>query len=171
MPKTAPDFTQKQVWIKASANKIEILDENYNLIQSHKRLYGSQKESMKWAPYIELIAQRPTALRYTGFFKALPQSVQEYFEQCDYTCKKLALAAFSKMVKSSDIETASIVFELSIEKQLYDTESLWSLFYTLTSNAKTAEDLDFRDSQIPNIIPFRINMNRYDNLLKGGERA
>lgn len=167
---STPDFTQKQVWIKASAHKIEILDDKYNLIQSHKRLYGSQKESMKWAPYLNLIAQRPTSLRYTGFFNELPQTVQEYFEQCDYQYKKTALRTFSKMVNNSDIETASIVFELSIEKQIYDTESLWSLFHTLTSNTKIMGDLKLENPKMPNLIPFDINMNRYDKLLKGGEK-
>jgi hypothetical protein len=126
---------------------------------------------MKWAPYLELIAQRPTALRYTGFFNELPQSVQAYFEQCDYQYKKLALNIFSKMVTGSDIETASIVFELSIEKQLYDTDSLWGLFYTLTSNSVMVKDFKFNNPKMPNIIPFDINMNRYDKLLKGGEKA
>lgn len=168
---TSPDFTQNEVWIKASSNKINILDENYNLIQSHKRLYGKQKESIKWAPYISLIAKRPTALVYTGFFKELPQTLQEYFEECDYQQKKAALNIFARITEQTDIDTASVAFELALEKGLKDPDSIWGTFYTLTSNTNILRDIEIQNPRVPNIIPFDINMKRYDVLLKGGEKV
>lgn len=64
---TSPRLSNKQVMIKVGAYDVEILDEDSNLVVKHKRLYGEQKESMIWIPYLELMAKRPTALKYTGF--------------------------------------------------------------------------------------------------------
>jgi hypothetical protein len=55
----------QQVIVKAGAYDIEILDEDYNHIIKHRRLYGEEKESMNWIPYLELMSKRPTALKYT----------------------------------------------------------------------------------------------------------
>lgn len=103
---TSPRYAGKEVWVKSTAHEIIILDEDYRLIQRHDRLYGKQKESMKWAPYLNLMARRPTALKYTGFFKELPVKLQEYFDKCEYQQKKTALRILSRMVRETDINTA-----------------------------------------------------------------
>jgi len=167
---TAPAFAQREVWVKARANGIEILDEKYNRIQAHKRLYGEQKESMNWTPYIELIAKRPKSFMFTGFFKELPQTIKRYFEQLEYQEKKVALTTFNKMITNTDIETAITAFSLALEEGCKDVDSIWSMFYTLTTQPVIAKDLELNDSKIPNIIPFNINMKNYDYLMKGGEK-
>ena len=58
---SSPNMAKKQVMIKVGAYDVELLDEDSNLIVKHKRLYGEQKESMIWLPYLELMAKRPTA--------------------------------------------------------------------------------------------------------------
>ena len=169
---TAPAFAQREVWVKATANEIEILDDKYNLIQSHKRLYGEQRESMKWAPYLEIMAKRPNSLTFTGFFKELPQTIKTYFEQLEYQEKKVVLTILNRMVKDTDIETAITAFSLALEEGCRDADSIWSMFYTLTTQPVVAKDLEITDSKIPNIIPFSINMKKYDILMsarKGGE--
>jgi hypothetical protein len=168
---TVPAFAQREVWLKARANEIEILDEKYNLIQAHKRLYGEQRESMKWAPYIELMAKRPNSFMFTGFFKELPQTIKNYFEQLEYQEKKMVLAIFNRMVTDTDIDTAITAFSLALEEGCKDTDSIWSMFYTLTTQPVIAKDLEIKDSKIPNIIPFDINMKKYDALMKGGEKV
>lgn len=167
---TSPHLAQKSVWIKASFDNIDILDENQNLIQSHKRLYGQRSESMKWEPYIDLIAQRPTSLKYTGFFKQLPQSIQQYFENLKYQEKKMALKLLNSMITDTDIDTALTSFSLALEEGIKDIESIKGTFYTLTHNPVIAKDLNLKDTKIPNIVPFDINMHKYDSLMKGGEK-
>lgn len=166
----SPEFAQQEVWVKASAGEIQILDEDKNLIQSHKRLYGKQPESMNWTPYVGLIAQRPTSLKYTGFFKDLPQTIQEYFEQLKYQEKKTALTALSNMIKETDMDTAITGFALALEEGIKDIDSIKGTFHTLTYQSVIAKDLEITDPEIPNIIPFDINMKKYDVLLKGGEK-
>jgi hypothetical protein len=69
-----------QVVIKAGAYDLEILGCDYNLIVTHSRLYRDQKESMIWIPYLELMAKRPTALKYTGLFNQLPLTLKTFLK-------------------------------------------------------------------------------------------
>jgi transposase len=165
---TSPEQAEKEVWVKASANNIEILNPEYKVIQAHKRLYGNQKESMKWTPYLNLMAKRPKALKYTGFFKELPQSLQDYFDKCEYQQKKVALNMLVKMVEKTDLQTATIAFELATEKGVNDADSIWTTFHTLTSNTEVLRDLDLNNSKVPELKPFQVNIGMYDFLLKGG---
>lgn len=80
----SPDFAATPVWIKAGAFNLSILDDDFNHIQTHIRLYGKNKESMKWEPYLNLISKRPRALKYSSFFSELPQSVKDYFDGLSY---------------------------------------------------------------------------------------
>lgn len=166
---TAPNYSEKEVWIKASAHKIEILDQEYKFIQNHKRLYGKQNESMNWVPYLNLMAKRPTALKYTGFYRELPQSLQGYFEQCEYQEKKLGLNILIKMLETTDLDTASIAFELATEKGLQDADSIWTTFHTLTAKPEIIRDMPIINPKVPELTPFIVNIKSYDFLLQGGD--
>jgi hypothetical protein len=54
---TSPSMAGRQVMIKAGAYDIEILDTDCNHIIKHRRLYGEEKESMNWIPYLELMSK------------------------------------------------------------------------------------------------------------------
>lgn len=47
-----PNHAQRELFLKVTALHVCILDNEYNIVQVHNRLYGSQKESMKWEPYL-----------------------------------------------------------------------------------------------------------------------
>ncbi len=79
---TSPNMAKRQVIVKAGAFDVEILDEDCNHIIRHKRLYGEEKESMNWIPYLALMSKRPTALKYTGLYSQLPQILKEYLDTC-----------------------------------------------------------------------------------------
>lgn len=79
---TSPRFAKQKVLAKISYNQVELLTEKYDLIVSHERLYGEQKQSVKWQPYLSLMAKRPMAIKYTSFYEQLPKEWQIYLEQC-----------------------------------------------------------------------------------------
>jgi len=60
------------VWVKVGAYKIAILDSDYREIIRHDRLYGEQRESVKWVPYLEMMTKRPNALKYKGYTSKKP---------------------------------------------------------------------------------------------------
>ncbi|GCD81099.1 hypothetical protein PTHTG4_01610 [Parageobacillus thermoglucosidasius] len=76
---TSPRFAKQMVLAKISYQEIEILTEDYELIVKHERLYGTQQKSMKWQPYLILMAKRPNALKYTDFYEKMPSEWQDYF--------------------------------------------------------------------------------------------
>jgi hypothetical protein len=164
---TSPNYAGKQVWIKATADKVFVLDERYLQIQAHPRLYGKQKESMKWIPYLDLMAKRPTALKYTSFFQKLPQTLQGYFETCQYQEKKAALAVLTKMIAHSDITIAQDAFEMTINRGLTDLDSIWTTYSKMTAPVRLLPDMVLEDS-VPEMKPYEIDTAPYDTLIKGG---
>ena len=118
---------------------------------------------MNWIPYIELMAKRPNSFMFTGFFKELPQTIQAYFEQLEYQEKKIALNMLNRMVTDTDMDTAITAFALALEEGCKDVDSIWSMYYTLTTQPVIAKDLEINNPKVPNIIPFDINMKKYDS--------
>jgi len=164
----SPDYAGKEVWLKATANEVFVLNDEYKLIQSHPRLYGEQRESMKWVPYLDLMAKRPTALKYTGFFKELPETIKSYFNKCEYQEKKAALLVLSKMVKHSSIEMAKEAFEIALTRGVSDLDSIWAIYYKMTAPVIELPELPVGD-KIPEVKAYDVDTSAYDSLIKGGQ--
>jgi len=77
---------------------VEIMDADYHTLVTHPRLYGKEKESMNWELYLDLLAQRSKALKYTGFFNQLPLTLEDYFTECDHKTKKETLQYHSRRI-------------------------------------------------------------------------
>ncbi len=60
---SSPEMAKRQVMVKVGAYDVDILDMDCNHIVRHRRLYGEEKESMYWIPYLKLMSKRPTALK------------------------------------------------------------------------------------------------------------
>ena len=69
---TSSRFAKMQVLVGITHNRVEILNDDNEVIVKHKRLYGKGKKSMIWQPYLALMARRPKALKYTTFFDQIP---------------------------------------------------------------------------------------------------
>ncbi|MDD4431485.1 MAG: IS21 family transposase [Bacteroidales bacterium] len=164
---SSPAFAGRQLWLKTGAFEVVLLDDKYQEIIRHSRLYGQQTESMQWGPYLELMARRPRAVKYTGFFKELPAELQDYLEECDLTAKRAALQVLSKMVKSSDLTTATTAFKDTLKRGLKDLDSIWSNYIRLTSGSYEMELTELLP-KVPELAPYQIDTSVYDLLLKGG---
>uniref|UniRef100_UPI000AE1B209 Mu transposase domain-containing protein n=1 Tax=Desulfolucanica intricata TaxID=1285191 RepID=UPI000AE1B209 len=123
---STPAFACRQIWLKAGAFEVTLLDDKYNQIIKHPRLYGQQNESMQWAPYLELMARRPRAIKYTSFFKELPLKLQDYLAKCDLAAQRAALQVLTRMTKNSDLQIATNAFMDTLERGLSDPDSIWS---------------------------------------------
>lgn len=165
---TSPNMANKQVMVKAGAYDLEILDDNSNLIIRHKRLYGEQKESMIWLPYLELMAKRPTALKYTGFFNNLPTTLKSFLESCDYEYKKRTLGVFVEMTRDSNMDKAITAFEEGIKCGARDADGIWRTYLRLNSGSLPEADIP-----LPNTVPildkFSPDIIQYDQLIRGGK--
>jgi len=123
---------------------------------------------MKWVPYLELLAQRPTALKYSGFIKELPKTVQKHLEQCDYEAKKMALKTLTRMVNHTNIETAVQAFEIAIHKGATDIDSIWATYTRLTSGIAEAAEI-ILPATVPELKEYIPDPSLYDALLQGGD--
>lgn len=165
---SSPNMSNKQIMIKAGAHDIELLDSDSNLIVKHKRLYGEQKESMIWIPYLELMSKRPTALKYTGFFNQLPATLKTFLSSCDYDCKKRTLKTIVDMTMDSDIDRAMNAFEEGIKCGARDADGIWATYCRLNSGSFLEVDISLPNT-VPTLKKYSPDITEYDQLIsKGG---
>jgi hypothetical protein len=160
----------QQVIVKAGAYDIEILDSDYNHIIGHRRLYGEEKESMNWIPYLELMSKRPTALKYTGLYNQLPQILKEYLDKSDYERKKQALKLFTKMTAVSGFDAAIEAFGEGIKLGVNDLDSIWATYCRLTAGTLPEPEVSLPET-VPELKKYIPDIKAYDELfLTGGLR-
>lgn len=164
---TSPDMAGRQVTVKAGAYDVDILDADCNHIVRHRRLYGDEKESMYWIPYLELISKRPTALKYTGLFNQLPPILKEFLEQCDYEGKKQALKLFTKMTVHSNMDTAIEAFERGLQYGVYDADSVWATYCRIKTGTLPEPEISLPET-VPELKRYITDINAYDTLINSG---
>jgi transposase len=164
---SSPDMAGCQVIVKAGAYDVEILDTDCKHIAPHKRLYGEEKESMYWIPYLSLMAKRPTALKYTGLFNQLPLILQEYFKECDYELKKQALKLLTRMTVHSSLENAVEAFEEGLKSGARDTDSIWITYCRLTAGTLPEPEMHLAET-VPALKKYIIDIKAYDRLITSG---
>ncbi len=104
---TAPELSLRELWLRADAFTVTILDERYERVVTHARLYGEKQEAFNWYLYLPTIVKRPNALKYVAFYDQLPVQWKEFFERSDRDGKKAGLKLLSKMLSESDMATAT----------------------------------------------------------------
>lgn len=162
----SPELSGKILVVKAGAHDVDILDQECNYIVSHKRLYGDEKESMNWIPYLEVLAKRPTAIKYTGLFNQLPLILKDHLEKCSYEDKKGLLKLFAKMTALSGMEQAIASMEESLRLGVTDTDSIWVTYCRL--NSGTYETEIKLPPSVPELKEYLSNISSYDVLISRG---
>lgn len=164
---SSPSLAGQEVWVKATAGEVIIMNQEYQEVVAHDRLYGRQKESMKWPPYLTLMAKRPRALKYTEFFNQLPSPIQEFFNRCSLLEKKAALKLLAKVAQEGSLERAIDTFQEAINSDVYDQDSLWAIYTRLTSDPIEIMDITLPE-EVPELKGYYPDITVYDALLGGG---
>lgn len=164
---TSPNLAKRQVTIKGGAYEVQILDDECNNIVTHKRLYGCEQESMNWIPYLNLMAKRPNALKYTEFFNILPPVLKEYLDRLKYESKKQALQLFSKMTEDTNLNEAIVAFEEGIKYPAKDPDSIWTTYCRLNSKALPAKEINL-SLNVPKLKKYIPDINVYDKFINSG---
>ena len=165
---TAPEFAGREVWAKVTANEVTILDQDYKEVIKHLRIYGKNQESMNWYPYLNILAKRPTAIKYTEFFHQMPAPWQDYLNRCNYDQKKASLQALIKMITETTMEIATTALEECLNKDLYDADSILINYYRLTQPS-LLNDLSLA-VHIPHLQPYDSNLSSYNELFLVGKQ-
>jgi transposase len=164
----SPQVANKEIYIKLRAHQVELLNERYQPIVKHKRLYGQGQELMDWLPYLTTLAKRPNALKYTGFYHELPDPWQEYLSDLDYEEKKKSLNLLVRMITETDMDTATICLLETMDSGQADADSILLSYRRLTE--PTFNDfLPLLSAGINSPAIYTPDLTCYDIFLKAGE--
>ena len=162
---TAPQFTQCEVWVEATAGRIRILDEKYSEIASHERCYEKLVSPViDWIAYLPAIVRKPHALRYTEFFKTLPPIWQNYFTQGDYEKNKRMIAILSPLICSGNLEDATTAIEMATACGTDDADSFLACYRKLTEPQVSI--VEIFTPHTPRLAGYVQDWAPYDELMK-----
>ncbi len=166
---TSPAYSNKEVTLKITADKVIIMNKEYSVIVIHDRIYDKNKESMKWYPYLELLAKRPNAIKYTGFFNELPGIWKSYIDNQNKEGKKKTIKALMKMIEGDDereLANATLAIEETIKNGVTDIDSIIATYYRIKNKDKIAiNEINIKDN-VPRIIAYKTDIGVYDALYK-----
>lgn len=165
---TSPRFALNKVLARISYDKVDILTEDHHLVVSHSRLYGQYRKSMKWQPYLNLMAKRPLALKYTSFYEQLPTEWQLYFHSCTQSEKSEALRLLAIVLKDYDFNRITEALNIASKHGHPSVESIKQVFYQLINGRGIREEIQLSKA-LPSMPEASRGLQHYDQLLKGAE--
>lgn len=163
---TAGNYCNTKVQILVKAHTIEILDENSRSIIVHRRLYGENQESMNWAPYLSLLAKRPMALKYSGFYEELPEGSKAFLDTCELPKRKKVLAFLSEMNGVYGYSQTIQYMENALQYEVKDTEAFKCAF-AFAANQPTSIKKNAVPKWLPPISEYPSNIGDYGKLMGG----
>lgn len=163
---TSPRYALSKVLVRVSYNKIDILTDQNELVISHSRLYGQYRKSMKWQPYLQLMAKRPMALKYTSFYEQLPGEWQAYFQSCTKEEKQKALKFLAIVLKEQDFTKINEALTAASEHGHPSIESIQQVFYQIINGRGIRDNIQPRQP-LPTMPQAERGLTHYDKLLKG----
>ena len=119
---------------------------------------------MNWYPYLTTLSKRPNALKYSGFYRELPDPWQDYLDKCDYEGKKSSLKILQKILEESNMETATRSLEECQSNGTASSDGILLSYYRLTQ--ESIEDSLVLPSNLAKIDNYTPDLSSYDLLLK-----
>lgn len=166
---TSPAYSGKEVILKITADKVIVMNKEYTVIVTHDRIYDKNKESIKWYPYLEIMAKRPNAIKYTGFFNELPDIWKNYIDSQNTEGKKKTIKALMKMIEGDDekeLTNATLAIEKTINNGVTDIDSIIATYYRIKNKDNVAiNEINLKDN-VPRIKAYKTDINIYDSLYK-----
>lgn len=118
---------------------------------------------MDWLPYISLMARRPNALKYTGFYQDLPEIWQNYLSDLPAEKKREALLTLNSILQNHSITTAADALKIALDSGVKDSDSILVSYYRLTSKVQQMQPMQYKNPCI-NMPPFQTDNSKYDSL-------
>lgn len=168
---TSPKHAMSEIIIKVTADKVILMDKQFNVIVTHKRLYGKHEESMKWLPYLETLSKRPTAIKYTRFYNELPGIWKDYITSQDKEGKKNSILTLMQIIKDDEKEGFDLsakALEKALAAGVSDIDSILITYYRI-KNSKVYDNAINEinaEKRTHEIEEYKIDLNVYDCLCK-----
>lgn len=161
----SPKYANSRIVVKVTANHVIPLDDSYREIVIHDRFYGEYKQqSMKWLPYLTQLSKYPGALKYTGIYNMLPQTIRDYLERCNKSDKGKVLQVIASLTSKNGFELAVETVEMALRYDAIDIDSLINLDNRIHDKIIELEPIRLSEN-IPNLTRVTPNLSAYDTSL------
>lgn len=158
---TSPKCAGGTVTVKLTSTTVTILDESLRPIVSHKRLYGDKKaRSMNWVPYLELLARRPRAVKYSGVYGMLPAEIKDYLDANHPSDTSDIIRMIAELTKRTGFESAVATVAQAARRNIYDPDSLMALHRRLYMDIPELPPLP--PELAPRLSPLMPDLSAYD---------
>lgn len=162
----SPQFVGEHVVVKFYANELVIYDTQFKEITRHIRAFEKNRKYTHWIDFINTIAKRPRALKYSGLYKLLPQHWQTYTASLDKDDLREALYFLKHCLLEKDMAFADEVVKENMKQHVTEPEALWTTYHRMTENRslylpETVQQLDY---QLPD---YDFRFEDYDELMRG----
>ncbi|MBC3804258.1 IS21 family transposase [Acetobacterium fimetarium] len=162
----APKYAQCPVHLVLTSSLVIIQDENFREIIRHRRLYGdTRQEQMDWLPYLKQLSLRPRALKYSGIYEMMPESMQTYLASCSSSEVGQILKLLSELTGRTGFDSAVNTVNHAITYRVKDADSLSNLYRRLYSDIPELPAMTL-NLGIPQMKVMQPNLTAYDALLK-----
>ncbi len=168
----SPSVKECNVTLRITSSTVAIFDDRGKEIASHRRLYGEDRESMDWIPYLRYIAGKPRSLRNSGIYEMMPQRMQIYLDNCSNSDRGSVLKTLAELTDRDGFESALFTVDQALDYSATDPDSLLSLHNRLFSELPELPRMDTAaDEMLGKIIPFcSSDLSSLDKvLMRGGE--
>ena len=165
----SPAYSEDVVQLELTSSEVIVMDSSLHEIVRHRRLYGDERESMDWIPYLKYIARKPRSLRNSGIYDMMPQSMQLYMDACESSERGRILKVLSELTERSGFSSAVATVDEAVRLHATDPDSLKSLYLRIYADVPELPPLADNDS-IPRqtVIPFHNDLEGLDALLRRG---
>ena len=165
----SPSFSESVVQLKVTSSEVVVMDSDLHEIVRHRRLYGDERESMDWIPYLRHIARRPRSLKNSGIYGMMPVVMQEYMDRCESSERGKVLKVLAELTEQSGFDSALDTVSEAVRLHATDPDSLQSLYRRIYTDVPLLPPLEAAEGIPPlKVIRFPDDLTGLDAVLKGG---
>lgn len=165
----SPAFCEETVRLQITSSEVIVMDNDLREVVRHRRLYGDERESMDWIPYLRYIARKPRSLKNSGIRDMMPESMRMYLDGCESKDRGQILRVLAELTERSGFEGALTTVSAAIEHQATDPDSLMNLYRRTYADVPPLPPIELPDA-VPRlkVIAFPSDLGALDAVLARG---
>ena len=165
----SPAFCEESVRLRITSSEVIVMDRELKEITHHRRLYGDERESMDWLPYLKYIARKPRSLKNSGIYAMMPESMQIYMDKCEGSDRGKTLKILAELTERSGFDSAINTVNEAIKYNATDPDSLENLYRRTYADVPLLPPLDNKcDIALAAFTFMSDSLSMYDAVLKKG---
>jgi hypothetical protein len=122
-----------RVFLKASWDILQILNQDYEIIAQYPRVYHQKDMAINWHIQFMVFSRKPGGVRHSVHFSFLPSPVQDYLSIEDKGEVRERLRLLSQLSKEYKIETLAVAINKAKQNGQMEPGSIRHELYRLTA--------------------------------------